>query len=81
MKIACLGWGSLIWDPRDLPAQEWQNDGPRLPIEFSRVSKDGRVTLVVDVAGRSVPTLWTLLATENLESGIAQLAAREQVQR
>lgn len=81
MKIACLGWGSLIWDPRNLPGQGWQNDGPLLPIEFSRISKNGRVTLVVDREAWPVPTLWTLLATENLESGIAQLAAREEVER
>ena len=52
-----------------------------MPVEFSRVSKNGRVTLVVDSAARPVPTLWTLLATENLEAGIAQLAAREEVER
>jgi len=80
-RVACLGWGSLLWEPRELPVQAWQNDGPFLPLEFSRVSQDGRVTLVIDATGRSVPSLWTLLVTEDLESGIAQLAARKGVER
>lgn len=81
MKIACLGWGSLIWDPRELPVQAWQTDGPLLPVEFSRVSEDGRVTLVIDQEGRTVPTLWAILPADNLEAGIAQLAVRENVKR
>lgn len=49
MKIAILGWGSLIWDKRNLRlAGEWQVGGPVLPIEFSRVSGYGRLTLVID---------------------------------
>lgn len=53
MKIAILGWGSLIWDFRsefDKHHEEWQFDGPSLPIEFSRVSesRNGALTLVID---------------------------------
>jgi hypothetical protein len=49
MNIAILGWGSLVWDQRVLPTEsEWNSEGPRLPIEFSRVSQDGRLTLVID---------------------------------
>jgi hypothetical protein len=43
MKIAIVGWGSLIWDPRDLHLAT-----AILPIEFSRISDNGRLTLVVD---------------------------------
>jgi len=45
-KIIVLGWGSLIWDPRELKIKnsEWQKDGPNLPIEFARISQDGRLT-------------------------------------
>lgn len=36
LRIVFLGWGSLIWDPRELPViGDWQSGGPVLPIEFS----------------------------------------------
>ena len=45
VKFAVLGWGSLIWDPRELKiAAKFAPNGPLLPIEFCRVSKDGRFT-------------------------------------
>jgi len=77
-NIACLGWGSLIWDPRDLPIRgKWFEDGPLLPIEFARESNDGRITLVIcDVAYR-VRTLWTLLEAKDLQTAKSDLAARE----
>ena len=34
--IACLGWGSLIWDPRALPIhRQWHMDGPLLSPDYS----------------------------------------------
>jgi hypothetical protein len=34
MYIAILVWGSLVWDPRDLPLKsEWQFGDPNLLIE------------------------------------------------
>lgn len=76
--LACLGWGSLIWDPRDLPIEgEWQNDGPHLPVEFSRVSTDGRLTLVVTRNAALVQVLWASLAVASLDDGIRALAERE----
>jgi hypothetical protein len=62
MKIAILGWGSLVWDPASLKEHlegdgEFIQGGPKLPIEFSRISKDGRLTLVIDEHhGTPVPT-------------------------
>jgi hypothetical protein len=48
MRIAFVGWGSLIWNPGKLPlATNWTEVGPILPIEFSRISKDGRLTLAL----------------------------------
>lgn len=49
IKIGIIGWGSLLWKPGVLKIKEdiW-HEGPYLPIEFARVSKDGRLTLVID---------------------------------
>lgn len=76
--IACLGWGSLIWDPRALPIRaEWERDGPNLPIEFARQSSDGRVTLVIAPGVRSLPTLWTQMQCADVGAARAALASRE----
>ena len=58
MKIAVLGWGSLIWNKGKLRlTTNWTDGGPVLPIEFSRISDDGRLTLVIDERhGVDVPT-------------------------
>jgi hypothetical protein len=80
MRIAILGWGSLIWDPRNLPREGvWQLGGPLLPIEFSRVSRDCRLTLVVDLAyGRRVPTRFALSPRSDLSDAIRDLRDREE---
>jgi hypothetical protein len=79
MKIAILGWGSLTWDSRDLPIfGTWQKDGPILPIEFSRISNDGRLTLVIDERnGVKVPTRYALSSRTDLELAITDLQHRE----
>ena len=45
--IVCLGWGSLIWRPGDLPVGDWRDDGPEIKVEFVRESTDHRLTLVL----------------------------------
>jgi hypothetical protein len=78
MLIACLGWGSLVWDPRDLPVRgPWFADGPFLPIEFARQSRDGCITLVLAPGRPPVRSLWAMLAIGNLSDACAALAARE----
>ena len=80
MKIAILGWGSLIWQPKELAYNKtfgWQKDGPILPIEFARISKDGRLTLVITENGTKVPVLNTLSKYHNLEEAVLNLAVRE----
>lgn len=77
-KFACLGWGSLIWEPGDLPIlHEWRKDGPNLPLEFARKSLDGRMTLVVCEQGTVCPTLWNSLSSTSLEEARKTLAMRE----
>jgi hypothetical protein len=79
MRIACLGWGSLIWDSRELnkPKDQWGKDGPFLPIEFNRKSKDGRITLIIDREAAPLNVLWVELDQTDLNSSIALLAERE----
>jgi hypothetical protein len=80
MKIACIGWGSLIWDPRDLPVRgSWFDDGPRLPVEFARQSLDGRITLVILPGSALVRALWILLDLEDLDQARKRLARREKI--
>jgi len=83
MKIAILGWGSLIRESRDLPiVGEWQPDGPNLWIEFSRISRNGEragcLTLVIDEKCESeVTTLYVVSKRSDLSQAIADLQNRE----
>jgi hypothetical protein len=78
MKIACLGWGSLIWNPDDLLIKrEWLVNGPFLPIEFARQSNDGRLTLVITKSAKPIRTLWAEMSTTNLEIAKKSLSIRE----
>ena len=80
MNVVCLGWGSLIWDPRCLPiVGNWHTDGPELPIEFARESSDGRITLVLTEDATPLPSLWATLAVTSLDEARACLARREGV--
>ena len=80
MKIAILGWGSLIWNPQNLNYNTeigWQSEGPILPIEFARISNDGRLTLVITEDGTDIKTLFAISAFETLDEAILNLAIRE----
>lgn len=101
-RIAVIGWGSLLWDPDGVQkwavcdgagAVQWRMQaGPRLPLEFSRVSRKrrGALTLVIDedngalfethiaehAAAGTVPTLEQAVAM-----AADDLAAREHAPR
>jgi hypothetical protein len=76
--IACIGWVSLIWDPRELSIQRfWFNDGPFIKVEFTRQSEDGRMTLVITDTAVPVRTLWAVMDMEDLDQARENLGARQ----
>ncbi len=78
MTVIVLGWGSLIWNPeRFRIAGQWFRDGPQLPVEFARVSRDGRLTLVLYPRAEKLPVLWAQAATDDLDQAIEDLRERE----
>jgi hypothetical protein len=82
MTIACLGWGSLIWDPRELPIQrKWYDDGPFIKIEFARQSSDGRITLVIEENATPVRTLWAVMDSADMNVAREALQKREGMPR
>jgi len=83
MKIAILGWGSLLWDKRkDFEDQisNWEPGGPSLRLEFSRVSESrgNALTLVVDSEnGTPCEVSYTFSGRSVPEDAICDLRCRE----
>jgi hypothetical protein len=83
MKVAILGWGSLLWDRRaefDEYHEAWQLDGPSLKLEFSRISRCRRnsLTLVVDYRnGSPCQVAYALSKRDNPDDAICDLRCRE----
>ena len=84
MNYAILGWGSLIWDLETLTPHvrgDWHMEGgPRLPMEFSRISPKRKLGLVVCLDpehGEGCPTHVIRSTRTDLRETIDDLAARE----
>lgn len=77
-RIAVLAWGSLIWNQGELKTRsEWFEDGPLLPIEFARISLDGRLTLVIKPGYRKVRVFHAESEFTSLEEARENLRSRE----
>lgn len=78
LNIVVVGWGSLIWRPGSLRLRtRWRQAGPRLPIEFARISRDGRLTLVIHPGAEDQSTYWALSELTVLDEARDDLCARE----
>ncbi len=79
MRVAVLAWGSLVWNRGDLAiATALEPNGPHLQVEFSRVSSDGRLTLVIDEAfGAMCATYVAPSAFDGLDCALENLWMRE----
>jgi hypothetical protein len=79
VKSVVLAWGSLVWDPRDLGiAAKFMANGPLLPIEFCRISRDGRLTLAIDETFGALCKTYSAPSTlESLDAARDNLCQRE----
>jgi hypothetical protein len=77
MKIACLGWGALVWDPQNLPVEAWHRDGPPMQLEFARLSDEGWITMVLVPRADRAQCLWAPMRVNSVAEALAALALRE----
>jgi hypothetical protein len=76
--IALLGWGSLVWNPKNLAVRpHWDVDGPWVRAEFLRQSNNGRLTLVLSESAEPVRSLWTTFSRDDLADAREELRRRE----
>ena len=76
--VVCLGWGSLIWNPGTLLCSgDWHTDGPTVPVEYLRESRNGRITLVIDPGVPGQTVLWTRMSTADPATARESLRRRE----
>ena len=75
MDIVIIGWGSLLGKKKTLNLSDgWKMDGPRLPLEFTYVSKNKSLTLSLNPLSPSVQTPWSLGSFNSLDTALKAVA-------
>ena len=86
MRIAILGWGSLLWDLQarfkafEDQHEKWQFDGPTLRLEFSRISqsRSSALTLVIDPKnGDACTVAYAFSKRKKFDEAVNDLQIRE----
>jgi hypothetical protein len=78
MEVAIIVWGSLIWCPGSLQIRTlWFRNGPLLPVEYARISSDGRLTLVINEASENQTALWAISSSQDIGKAKENLRERE----
>ena len=77
MRIAVLGWGSLIWDYTEITTRWKRTKLISFPLEFMRLSNGVRLTLVIDERGEDNNLYYATSNYENLNKAIHSLRIRE----
>lgn len=79
MVIACVAYGSLVWNPKPLKlSSEWHKDGPFLPVELTDHEKT-KMCFTLTSGARPVQTLWATMPTEDITVAIEKLSKRERM--
>ncbi len=82
MRVAVLGWGSLVWKPEPMKLKDrWHFDGPMLPVEFARISRNSstnqdRLIIVPYQGSKLIPVLWATAAHDNIDAAARNLCGR-----
>ena len=78
--LSHFGFGSLIWNPKGLSIGKFMENGPTLPIEFSRISRDNRLTLVIDPVNGTMNNVYFAISKHhNIDKVLKEFQKREHI--
>lgn len=83
-KIAIIGWGSLLFPQNkkklSIVGNKFNENGPQVPLELTRISSDGRLTLVIDEdAGVENNALYAISKHKTINKAFDELVKTEKV--